>query len=377
MRKTAIILSVFLFCASSIFARKLAVTVFNPVGINRVNEIVEISQSKILKGLTLKKGEHFIILDNKSKQVPYQVVANLLSADSLVIFPATVAPRGNATYTICKGIPDAFKTRVYGRLVPERKDDFTWENDRVAYRVYGPALQATGEISNGMDFWAKRTDKLVVDRWYADELAHKSTYHTDNGEGLDFYKVGRTLGIGATAPYVADSLCYGGNFIRYRILDKGPLRITVKLEYAPFTAGKHQVAETRIISLDAGNQLNKISVSYQSSAPLTLASGIVLRDNKAEKLFADTSKRYVTHAEPNDSVNGTIFGALVSVIPFDTVKAANKHVLAISKYQPNATYTYYAGGGWSKYGFKTFEDWTKYVKVFSAKIRNPLRVSVK
>jgi len=42
-----------------------------------------------------------------------------------------------------------------GRLVPERKDDFTWENNRSAFRLYGPALKATGEISNGMDFWAE------------------------------------------------------------------------------------------------------------------------------------------------------------------------------------------------------------------------------
>jgi len=29
-----------------------------------------------------------------------------------------------------------------------------WENDRIAFRTYGPALQATGEKAVGYDIWA-------------------------------------------------------------------------------------------------------------------------------------------------------------------------------------------------------------------------------
>ena len=50
--------------------------------------------------------------------------------------------------------------------VPERKDDFVWENDKVAYRVYGPALQAMGEITSGIDVWSKRVPDLIVNAWY-------------------------------------------------------------------------------------------------------------------------------------------------------------------------------------------------------------------
>ena len=31
--------------------------------------------------------------------------------------------------------------KVYGRHVPERKDDFAWENEYAAFRMYGPALK--------------------------------------------------------------------------------------------------------------------------------------------------------------------------------------------------------------------------------------------
>ena len=191
----------------------------------------------------------------------YQITSNPEDeTDSLLIFPAIVKANASSVYTIRKGKPGVFQSKVAGRLVPERKDDFNWENDRVAFRMYGPALQATGEISNGIDLWAKRTDRLVADKWYAEELSGKSTYHTDNGEGLDFYKVGPTLGAGAAAPYLNDQLWFSRNFTTYEILDKGPLRITFRLNYDAFNVDKlGEVSSTRIISLDAGSQLNKIT----------------------------------------------------------------------------------------------------------------------
>ena len=47
--------------------------------------------------------------------------------------------------------PAQESAKVFGRHVPERKDDFAWENDRIAFRMYGPALEADGEISSGID----------------------------------------------------------------------------------------------------------------------------------------------------------------------------------------------------------------------------------
>ena len=205
---------------------KVEVTITNNLGIDRENEIVEISKNTIWSKLNLTSADRIIVLDRASEQVAYQVAFNPENdTDSLLIFPATVQANASSVYTIKKGKPENSQPKVAGRLVPERKDDFNWENDRVAFRMYGPALQATGEISSGIDLWAKRTDKLVADKWYADELAGRKTYHTDGGEGLDFYKVGPTLGAGAAAPYLDNQLWFSRNFNEYAILDKGPLRI--------------------------------------------------------------------------------------------------------------------------------------------------------
>ena len=47
------------------------------------------------------------------------------------------------------------RPRVHVRFVPERKDDFAWENDLIAFRAYGPALRYFPEDS-GFDAWPKR-----------------------------------------------------------------------------------------------------------------------------------------------------------------------------------------------------------------------------
>lgn len=83
---------------------------------------------------------------------------------------------------------------AYGRFVPDREDDFAWENDKVAFRVYGPASRGVGPVS-GVDAWFKKVDYPIIDKWYAERLEGKS-YHEDRGEGYDPFHVGPTRGVG-------------------------------------------------------------------------------------------------------------------------------------------------------------------------------------
>ena len=56
---------------------------------------------------------------------------------------------------------EAQQPKVFGRFVPERKDDFAWENEYAAFRMYGPALKPENP-SNGVDLWLKTSPELVV-----------------------------------------------------------------------------------------------------------------------------------------------------------------------------------------------------------------------
>ena len=84
--------------------------------------------------------------------------------------------------------------KVYGRFIRERHDDFAWENDRIAHRMYGRDLETWAKeplTSSGIDIWVKRVTRRVINDWYMID-----DYHRDNGDGGDFYSVGKTRGCG-------------------------------------------------------------------------------------------------------------------------------------------------------------------------------------
>lgn len=373
--KLLLVVAIFIGCTPA--KQVLTVEVHNPSSIERENEIVEVTWETVQQTLSLPKGQSIIVTGKNGNQLPYQLVTNGSGQTERVIFPVSLKPGQTASFTITEGEPESFEPLVYGRLVPERKDDFTWENNSSAFRVYGPALKATGEISNGMDIWVKRTESLVIDKWYENDLAGVASYHEDHGEGLDFYSVGRTLGLGMTAPIDNDTLCLGDNFVTAEILDNGPLRITFKLSYDPYTAGGQTVTETRIISLDAYSLFNKITNIFEANTDeMTVATGIVMKKDKPEVTYGENDG-IIAYETPDDGVNGFIYTAAIHPNGFKDIKIANGHYLGLNSYQPGTSYTYYTGGGWSKAGFSNFDEWTQFVREEKEKITHPLHIQIK
>lgn len=396
-----------LFLMATAFActheKGVEVTINNPSALDRSKEITEISIDAIAK----LNGESFIISDNSGKQIPYQI-----THDQKIIFPVDVNANSSVTYQIKPGTPEKVATMACGNFYPERVDDIAWENDRIAFRTYGPALQATGEQAFGYDIWAKRVSEPVVDMRYktelnpesrakiaelqktdkqaARELANSISYHIDHGNGLDYYKVGPTLGAGTSALLANDSIVYPYCYKEYEILDNGPLRFTVKLVYNPLKVKENDnIIETRLLSLDAGSQMNKITLSFANLNDATpLVTGIVLHDPSMD-YQADGTKGYIAYADPEDSVNGQIYVGAVFPEKLNDAKpvmfseaekkqrGADGHVLAYATYIPGSNYTYHTGAGWSKWGFQNSGEWFKYVEDFAQKVRQPLQVSVK
>lgn len=357
--------------------KKMEITVANGSASDRTDELVEVSWHEVTARLGVPDTARLVVTEAATgQQVPYQLIRNGGKDVQSVLFPATVAAGASSVYTLQNGVPEQFEPKVYGRQVPERKDDFAWENDKAAFRMYGPALEATGEISNGIDLWVKKTDKLVIDDWYKNDLAGIASYHQDHGEGLDFYKVGRTLGLGALAPFVRDTLWLGKNYTRVEVLDQGPLRLVFRLWYAPFGVDGRPVAETRTISLDANSRLNKVVERFETEIPaMAVASGIVLRPEEGGSMEYDAEKGYAAYAEPKAS-DGVIYAGMVSLAGFRSVQTACGHLLGLNDYKPGTDYTYYTGGGWSQAGFATPEDWFAYIRDFASRLKQPLTVTI-
>ena len=389
----------------------MTVTVTNPLALERTGEMVEVPMSDVTAKLQLADTAQIVVLGEDGQQVPYQV-----TYDEKVVFPATVKANGTATYTIQSGTPDPYNVIACGRYYPERLDDVAWENDLGGYRAYGPALQKRGERGFGYDLFTKyNTTEPILESLYAEELDNEKrdriaelkktdpkaaaelqnaiSYHIDHGYGMDCYAVGPTLGCGTAALMAGDTIIYPYCYRTQEILDNGPLRFTVKLEFNPLTVrGDSNVVETRVITLDAGSYLNKTVVSYTNlKEAMPVTTGIVLREPDGV-VTADAANGYITYVDPTtdrSGGNGKIFigAAFPSLVkeaktvlfPEKEKKelrgGADGHVLAISEYEPGSEYTYYWGSAWDKAAIKTVDAWNAYMAEYAQKVRTPLTVT--
>lgn len=381
MKNKNIILVLFavVFLASCSSNKEMQITVENPSGFDRLTEVVEIPIDSIKDKVVLKDSAVYVVKNSAGEVIPSQV-----TYDRKLIFQAEVKANESKTFVITTDTAQAYPAKTFGRLVSERKDDFAWENDRVAFRIYGQALMATDGPSNGLDIWYKRTDDLVIDKWYANELAGKASYHNDNGEGLDDYKVGRSLGAGAMAPYVNGKLWLNENFVSDEILDNGPLRTTFKLGYKDIEVDGKKISESRTFSIDAGSQLTKVVQAYGVNEPMQVAAGIVKRES-GDSIIAAVDKGYIIYAEPKSQ---KVEGVYVSVFfpegisnsatdTYEVGKNKYSHVLAVTTHQPRKAVTYYTGYGWAKFGFPTVGDFEKYIQTFSEGLKHPLVIKYK
>jgi hypothetical protein len=374
MKKILFLLAlVVLICSCNDNRMKIKVT--NALPVDRSAETVEITATDLTAKLTGFNSAELIVTDSKGNEVPSQVTYEGQTEPVSLIFQADVKANSDAVYFIKKGVPAKYETKAYGRFVPERMDDYAWENDRIAFRVYGTALIEKDGPSNGIDVWIKRTDKMVVDRWYADYLAGKNTYHDDNGEGCDCFKVGRTLGAGAMAPLVNDSLWLGINFENHETLDNGPLRTSFRLKYPPLMVNGVSVSETRTFSLDAGSQLSKVTEEYTGmNEDFAVAAGIIEREEGSVIPMPAESEAIAYRLDVGE--NGVTYVGTILPLPDIKVVEKSDHLLITGTYKPGTPLTYYTGAGWSKWGFDSDQAWIDYLTAFSQKIRTPLKVVV-
>ena len=352
---------------------RMKVRILNNLPSDRTAEIVEVPFSAIRDEFPQASPGNLVVMNLDGEEVTSQVIYEGGDQPLSLIFQASVTAGSEAVYYISEGLPAAYEPKAYGRFVPERMDDYAWENDRVAFRIYGTALIEKDGPSNGIDAWIKRTDKMVIDRWYADYLSGKNTYHDDNGEGCDCYKVGRTLGAGAMAPWINDSLWLGINFESYETLDNGPLRTSFRLKYPPFLAGDIMLTETRTLSLDAGSQLTRITEEFQGTdKPFPVAAGIVKREEGSPVMLPAESEGIAYRLDGGEG-GITYVGALLTTPPV-SVTENRDHLLIATEYTSGVPLIYYAGAGWSKWGFDNDQSWADYLNEFALRIRNPLQV---
>jgi hypothetical protein len=380
------VLSVLFALVAGAWAQQLRL--INPINIDRTEEVVEVPLDQVARHLrfSVAQVQSLVASDAATKQrIPSQLYSSRPDADPdtlLLLVKLPAKGRMNVAFRLSPAAAPQ-ESLVFGRAIPERKDDFAWENKVVAYRIYGPALEATGEISSGIDVWSKRIPNFVVNSFYKQDhesaVTHNPalSYHDDNGIGLDSYDVGPSRGCGGTAVWADGKLNVSKNYTVAKILAAGPIRFEFEVSYAPWQAGGRIVTETKRITLDAGSHLNKIvsTFTFDGGSSLDFATGIAIHEGGVATVPAGKSVAAVWDTPQKPSA-GRIATGLVS-LPAEhaTTTTAVNHALMIFDRHSGEPFTYFAGSGWSKADMPTQADWNTYLIRFQELREHPVAFS--
>ena len=395
----------------------------NPTDEN-IAQVVEITNMEGLKKANVAVGREFFFLDGDRNEVPYQI-----THDGRILVFCSVRPHSSIALTMWKGQPLDYELTCNGRIYPNRWDDLVWENDRCAWRFYGPgAHKNMKNNAYGFDTFVKNTPHPIQDQLYHNELTsygvnermkkagrggewnevHRGyTYHRNHGAGMDAYTVGATLGAGAAAlgPLSSspkgEELVYPLYYEKAEILDNGPLRFTVRMtmpaQALPPTGGVGEglsFREVRLISQDCGSHFARVEITYEGiTDPTPVCAGIVVHESNPNGYVLNKKEGWVTYAEPLDNadkrMNGEHYLGIfmpqfkvqsskfkVQYLPLAEKRAGGiGHAILQTIYKPGQPFVYYTGSAWSLYDVPTHAIWQETLRHEARILRNGLQVN--
>ena len=376
---------------------RAVVRIENPLPTARTGEVVAVPWEELtarIGGLSAEQVRARVLLSAVSgtaggATVPTQVMDTDEDGqpDELLLL-ASFRPEEERTFVVEAAAPAQAPEQRAHVAHNERRDDIAWENQRVAFRTYGQGLRALEDlVSSGIDVWLKRgAPKLVIDAWYAD-----GHYHTDTGEGADFFSVGPTLGAGGTALWRGGELHRAPNFSDYRIVADGPLRAVVELEYGPWDASGLQVTEHKRLTIDAGDYAFRSESTFRiedtegaSPDSLMFATGLVERPEAVASMQrGGQSWAWLSLWGPVETGSGGHgdlgTAVLLPQAQWRGTRVAESHYLALGPVALGAPVTHYVAFGWT--ATDAFEggiqNWWTYLDAFARELQEPLRVEVK
>ncbi len=394
-----LLLTAALFSGQLCAADKMTITVTHDLDMARPSETITVPWSAVNQALPSALLQKIVVKDSKGNSLPYQVtnVAPLakdplgkgIAYGDLIFQYDFAAGEKSATFTVEKSetVSPVFPAKVFARFVQERLDDFGWENDRIAHRIYGPALAApsVGEVKKevlvtaGIDVWCKRVNYLILDRWYNKGHDH---YHKDEGEGMDMYGVGKTLGCGGLGVWDGQKLYTGINYKTWKVIANGPVRAIFELSYEAWDAAGVKVSEVKRFTVDAGSNLDQMDSTFSFEGPQEITIAVGLNKNSADK----GQDPVVNLIQKKDSAilgqwivqktNGSLGTAVIMpVASFAGFAEDASNSLALTKAVSGKPVRYYIGAGWSRSGlFPTKESWESYLADFAKRVNSPIRV---
>ena len=260
------------------------------------------------------------------------------------------------------------------RYVPERSDDFAWENDLTAFRAYGPAIKkAKGTESSGIDCWLKRVPYPIIDKWYAIDKKGVS-YHKDHGEGNDPYHVGSSRGTGGLAIWKDDKMVLAGPYKTWKIVSRTPEKSVFELTYDYDMSGE-TIHEVKHIEIELHKRLFHAESTFTKAdkpvSGLDIAIGITTHDGRAQATL-NPKQGWMACWEKMEGFSlgtGVIIAPskILSMRELKSTKADESHALLLTRTDDAGKVSYYAGYGWEKAGdITTPQKWQNALRQFAS-----------
>ncbi|MBN2166170.1 MAG: DUF4861 family protein [Marinilabiliaceae bacterium] len=251
-----------------------------------------------------------------------------------------------------------------------------WENDKVGFRNYYDAR-------NGIDIFGKKSSDMVLDS--AGIRGHN--YHKMSNWGMDILKVANSLGAGAIAIGIGDSLyrigpCEVGNV---RFITEGPVRAMLELTFEAVPAGDRKYNVKHLISINAGDRFYNSEVFIKGlQGDEKLVTGIVnkhecslIEDEEAGmKLFGTLGSQAYT----NEFLG---LGLLVPSAQFSYNKTSpmegdgitETYLVAINFTEDSKVfYSFFSGWEYENEGFKDQAFFIDQLKIAAKKIMSNVTV---
>lgn len=345
------------------------VEVSNPTAFDRQSEVVEVQWRDVQRCVALP--DNVVVYDMKGEPVASQLVFDEQGSLNSILFQADVEAGSSAYYKVARGEREEYEPKVYGRYVPERMDDYAWENNLTAYRIYGPSLK--DPCTQGVDVWVKNTSKLIINEWFA-----RNDYHHNYGEGMDCYKVGNTLGAGALAVVNGRELVLSGNYLKQQCKLNGPLRTSAEFTYDAVEVGDQRIVMHRIITLDADSRFTRQEYIFKGfKGEIEVAAGMIQHDVKQRN---DGSNFVALTEATSDTQNPERDGNISLAVVLDGGTASEdigSHAVVVRKVKAGERVVMLNGSGWSLGGVEEHSQWLQQVEQAAERMAKPLNVRIR
>ena len=162
------------------------------------------------------------------------------------------------------------------------------------------------------------------------------------------------------------------------MLDNGPLRTTFQLIYNEWKVGDVKLKAIKTITLDAGSQLNKISVQYFTSdlEEIPVVAGIITRKQLGVK-YLNEQNGIMSYWEPEHGVDGTTGVACIFPAPVKQMIELDGQLLTKTLTDKNKQIVYYAGACWDKAGdLPNHKSWILYLENFRTLLDNQILIKI-